>query len=101
MHTERRSPCPPPCSNCVLQIGIEMHRAFLRALHPLQVVELPRQAPGPALQLFARVAAHVRVLVVGGDGSGRSLDSRKTPALPILRCRQCYPATQLACRAVS
>lgn len=35
-----------------------------------QVVELPRQKPGPALRLFARVAAHARILVVGGDGSG-------------------------------
>lgn len=39
-------------------------------LHAAQVVELPRQKPDAALQLFAPVAAHIRILVVGGDGSG-------------------------------
>ena len=42
-------------------------------LHPLQVVELPRQKPDAALALFADVAPHLRILVVGGDGSGKSL----------------------------
>jgi hypothetical protein len=34
-----------------------------------QVVELPRQKPDAALALFAGVAARLRILVVGGDGS--------------------------------
>jgi hypothetical protein len=33
------------------------------------VVELPRQKPDAALALFAGVAARLRILVVGGDGS--------------------------------
>ena len=52
------------------QVGAALRRRFLRALHPLQVVELPRQQPGPALRLFSGVASHLRILVVGGDGSG-------------------------------
>lgn len=37
-------------------------------LHPLQVVSLPRDAPEPALRLFAKVPG-VRLLCVGGDGT--------------------------------
>jgi hypothetical protein len=54
------------------QIGDILRQRFLRALHPLQVVELPRQAPDAALHLFAPVAAHCRILVIGGDGSGET-----------------------------
>ncbi|KAL4422402.1 hypothetical protein ABPG75_008599 [Micractinium tetrahymenae] len=68
---------PPGCKPVIVfvntksgpQAGATLRRRFLRCLHPLQVVELPRQKPEPVLQLFAPVAAHVRILVVGGDGS--------------------------------
>lgn len=67
----RAAPCRPPTdTKSGPQAGAALRRRFLRALHPLQVVELPRQQPGPALQLFAGVAAHIRILVIGGDGSG-------------------------------
>ncbi|KAK9817740.1 hypothetical protein WJX72_001471 [[Myrmecia] bisecta] len=50
------------------QVGLAMRRKFLRMLNPLQVVELPREKPEPALQLFARVP-NLRIMVVGGDGT--------------------------------
>jgi hypothetical protein len=40
----------------------------LQVLHPLQVVELPRESPMPALRFFATASTRVRVLVIGGDG---------------------------------
>ncbi|KAL4436134.1 hypothetical protein ABPG77_005582 [Micractinium sp. CCAP 211/92] len=68
---------PPGCKPVLVfvntksgpQAGTRLRRRFLRCLHPLQVVELPRQRPEPALQLFAPVASHVRIVVIGGDGS--------------------------------
>lgn len=74
-----RQPTRPPR----LQVGSTLRQRFLRTLHPLQVVELPRQKPDAALQLFAPVAVHTRVLVVGGDGSGEARGARL--ALPALQ----------------
>jgi diacylglycerol kinase (ATP) len=50
------------------QMGVILRRKFLRLLNPLQVVELPREPPEPALQLFAAVS-NLRILCVGGDGT--------------------------------
>lgn len=50
------------------QQGNALRRKFLRLLNPLQVVELPREKPEQALQLFADVPG-LRLLVVGGDGT--------------------------------
>lgn len=50
------------------QVGELLHRRFLRLLHPLQVVCLPRDSPEPALRLFAFLPG-VRILCVGGDGT--------------------------------
>ena len=50
------------------QMGEALHRRFLRVLHPLQVVCLPRDSPEPALRLFA-FCPGMRILCVGGDGT--------------------------------
>jgi hypothetical protein len=50
------------------QVGELLYRRFLRLLHPLQVVCLPRDSPEPALRLFAFLPG-VRILCVGGDGT--------------------------------
>ncbi|KAK9851856.1 hypothetical protein WJX84_011935 [Apatococcus fuscideae] len=50
------------------QVGSALRRKFLRLLNPIQVVELPREKPEPALQLFAHVP-NLRIVVVGGDGT--------------------------------
>lgn len=50
------------------QVGEALYRRFLRVLHPLQVVCLPRDSPEPALRLFAFIPG-VRILCVGGDGT--------------------------------
>ena len=50
------------------QVGESLYRKFLRVLHPLQVVCLPRESPEPALRLFAFLPG-VRILCVGGDGT--------------------------------
>ncbi|KAK9855135.1 hypothetical protein WJX84_000838 [Apatococcus fuscideae] len=50
------------------QVGATLRRQFLRLLNPLQVVELPREKPETALQLFAHVP-NLRIVVVGGDGT--------------------------------
>jgi hypothetical protein len=50
------------------QVGDMLRRRFLRVLHPLQLVTLPRDPPEPALKLFANVPG-LRVLCVGGDGT--------------------------------
>jgi hypothetical protein len=62
------------------QIGAEMRRRFLRLLNPLQVVELPRNSPEEALQLFAGVPS-MQVLVVGGDGTVGASQPRAHPSL--------------------
>lgn len=52
------------------QVGARMRLQLLQLLHPLQVVELPREAPEPALRCWVRSGVPGwRVLVVGGDGS--------------------------------
>ena len=50
------------------QVGEGFYRRFLRILHPLQVVCLPRDSPEPALRLFAFLPG-VKILSVGGDGT--------------------------------
>lgn len=67
---------PPQCRPIVVfvnvksgpQVGEMLHRRFLRLLHPLQVVCLPRDSPELALRLFAFLPG-VRILCVGGDGT--------------------------------
>jgi diacylglycerol kinase (ATP) len=67
---------PPQCKPILVfvnvksgpQVGEMLHRRFLRLLHPLQVVCLPRDSPEPALRLFAFLPG-VRILCVGGDGT--------------------------------
>lgn len=67
---------PPQCRPILVfvnvksgpQVGELLHRRFLRLLHPLQVVCLPRDSPEPALRLFAFLPG-VRILSVGGDGT--------------------------------
>eukprot|EP00884_Botryococcus_braunii_P004188 jgi/Botrbrau1/13770/Bobra.0056s0025.1 len=67
---------PPACKPLLVfintrsgpQTGLDLRRRFLRRLHPLQVVEMPREDPNQALRMFARVA-DLRILVVGGDGT--------------------------------
>lgn len=50
------------------QIGETLRQLFLRILHPLQVVSLPRDSPEPALNLFCKVPG-LRILCLGGDGT--------------------------------
>eukprot|EP00955_Chlamydomonas_euryale_P026236 277183-Chlamydomonas_euryale.AAC.1 len=46
-----------------------MKRQLLQLLHPLQVVELPREGPDAALHFFAPLSDRARCLVIGGDGT--------------------------------
>ncbi|MEW5303538.1 MAG: hypothetical protein WDW36_006219 [Sanguina aurantia] len=50
------------------QVGHGLRRQLLQLLHPLQVVELPRESPDEALMCWAGVP-RLRLLVVGGDGT--------------------------------
>ncbi|GLI65673.1 hypothetical protein VaNZ11_009277, partial [Volvox africanus] len=50
------------------QVGEHLRRQLLQLLHPMQVVDLVREAPGPALRWWWGVPG-LRVLVVGGDGT--------------------------------
>jgi len=50
------------------QVGASLKRQLLQLLHPMQVVELPREKPDAALRCFLSVP-HLRILVVGGDGT--------------------------------
>ena len=49
-------------------VGSNLRNQFLRRLHPLQVVTLPKDRPEPALLLFSHVKG-LRILVAGGDGT--------------------------------
>lgn len=90
---------PPPLPAMVPAALLCPSATRLAACHPLpaspQVVELPRQKPDAALQLFAPVAAHVRILVIGGDGSGEWASNRcghlgrELEAVLLLRCCLC------------
>ena len=59
---------PALCSLCVPQVGEQLRRQLLQLLHPLQVVDLSRELPGPALRCWWGVPG-LRVLAVGGDGT--------------------------------
>ncbi|GLC33320.1 hypothetical protein PLESTB_000346100 [Pleodorina starrii] len=50
------------------QAGEQLRRQLLQLLHPMQVVDLEREAPGAALRCWWGVPG-LRVLVVGGDGT--------------------------------
>lgn len=64
-HPHPHTPCLPVCC---LQVGQDLRRRLLQLLHPLQVVELPREDPALALAAWAHVPG-LRLLAVGGDGT--------------------------------
>ncbi|KAG2450252.1 hypothetical protein HYH02_004764 [Chlamydomonas schloesseri] len=67
---------PPGCKPILVcinprsgpQVGEQLRRQLLQLLHPLQVVDLSRETPGPALRCWWGVPG-LRVLAVGGDGT--------------------------------
>ncbi|KAG2441183.1 hypothetical protein HXX76_004035 [Chlamydomonas incerta] len=67
---------PPGCKPILVcinprsgpQVGEQLRRQLLQLLHPLQIVDLSRELPGPALRCWWGVPG-LRVLAVGGDGT--------------------------------